>query len=320
MYLSILSLVKVSSVDSAEELVDAQDPAPFHSKRAVAMAATDAFAIDGQLPELEEEFVTYLRDTRLIGDSTEKNYKPKARQFLAFVEKLTKRPGRLEEAWNVNLSKKFFAELKKLYKPSSIMNHWATHRAIRDFLVTEGRCPENFEKINDTFDIQSKAGSRRRDQYLKQEKQLRLNDSEQLLQDIYIHIYHRQSYWEKLESLVDEIKTCIQEKKPIRRLTREEFCFVVGFLAWLLVIVNMKRSGNLALLKLDSTSSALNEALVAFREKNKDVQIAKLPRKIDLSTVVPAVFEVRESTKKKELEYFCVLNPRDQRWRGGVTL
>ena len=277
------------------------------------MAAADAFAIDGQLPELEEGFISYLRDTRLIGKSTENNYKPKARQFLAYVEKITKRPGRMEEAWNVNLVKRFFVELRKLYKPSSIMNHWATQQAIRDFLVTEGRCPEDFQRINDTFDLQSKAGSRRRDQYLKQGKQLRLNDSEQLLQDIYINVYHRQSNWDKLESLVDEIKNCIKENKPIRRLTREEFCFVIGFLAWLLVVVNMKRSGNLALLKLDSTSAALNEALVAFRSKNKNVKIANLPRKLDMSMVVPAVFEVQESTKKKELEYFCVLNPRDQR-------
>ena len=70
----------------------------------------------------------------------------------------------------------------------------------------------------------------------------------------------------------------------------------------------MKRSGNLALLKLDTTSAALNEAFTAYRAKNKGVRIADLPRKVDMSTVVPAVFEVRESTKKKELEYFCVLN------------
>ena len=76
----------------------------------------------------------------------------------------------------------------------------------------------------------------------------------------------------------------------------------------------MKRSGNIGLLKLDSTSKALNEALTAYMAQNKGVRISQLPRKIDQKKVVPAVFEVKESKKKKETEYFCVLNPRDQRY------
>ena len=234
---------------------------------------------------------------------------------MGYVEKITKQPARLEEAWNVNLVTKFFVVLKKLYCPSTIMSYWASQRCIRDYLAIDvRRCPKNYNQVNEQFEIQSKAGGKRRTHHLKIQKEKRVNDTEDLIRDIYINIYHNSNHWDKLNGLIAEFRECIKDGKPLRRLTQQEFCFVIGFLAWLIIFVNMKRSGNIGLLKLDSTSKALNEALTAYMAQNKGVRISQLPRKIDQKKVVPAVFEVKESKKKKETEYFCVLNPRDQRY------
>ena len=234
-------------------------------------------------------------------------------QFLGFVERETKQPGRLAEAWNWNLCMRFFKVVKMIYAPSTAMNYHSALKAVREHLEFESICPANYKDINDRFDKLTKTGTKTKLEYQKTKKHSRLEETDHLLEDLYIHIYHSPTLWSQYNGLIDEIKAALKAGDPVRRLSRFEYTFVVGFLSWLIILLNLKRSGNLALLELDVVADALNSALATFMTNNKGIKISKLPRKQDLSMVVPAVFQVAESTKKRDVEYFVVSNPRDQR-------
>ena len=281
-----------------------------HSKRDVALAAEEAFAINGQYPNVPHGFLNYISDRRLV---TQKIYRHDIEQFLGFVERETKQPGRLEEVWNWNLCHRFLKIVKAIYAPSTACNYLAALKAARDYLEFEGRCPANYREINDRFQKLTKTGTKAKNNYQRQIKHTRLDNTDHLLEDLFNKIYHSVSLWSQYNGIVAEVKAALKAKKPVRRLTRFEYTFVIGFVAWLLLLLNLKRSGNLCLLELKSVAAALNSALATFMAKNKGVDISKLPRKLDQSILIPAVFEVAESTKKMEVEYFCVSNPRDQR-------
>ena len=80
-----------------------------HSKRDVALAAEEAFAINGQYPNVPQQFMNYISDRRLC---TQKIYRHDIEQFLGFVERETKQPARLEEVWNWNLCHRFLKIVK----------------------------------------------------------------------------------------------------------------------------------------------------------------------------------------------------------------
>lgn len=145
--------------------------------------------------------------------------------------------------------------------------------------------------------------------YVSETKHAR-DDSRKMLGEFYRKVLHNTVLWDRFDSLVKRIKDAKKAGANIPRLTCGEFQFCTSLVLTVPIAYNLKRSGNLTQLPLESTKSALHDALAAYQRENPKSSISSLDRRVDLTKCVAAVFDITASRKKNEVETFCVLHPK----------
>ena len=305
--------LKVTTAESGPEEPPVPSSSGYQAKLNTAVAAKEALSNSGEFPDPPADWLQWLVDVKALAGPTVETYSHEVSYFMGFVERITKQPGRIDEAWNLNLVTRFVKELKSLYCPSTITNYMSALASVREFLKREGRKPKNYEDLQEQFRTMTKAVSKAKRSFVQNEKRVKAMENATLLRDFYQQIYHGRGLWKKYNDLVSQVKSAVESGEEVKRLKQKEFVFATSFALCLLLASNYKRSGNMALLDVDKTSEALHNAFSAFRKKNPSVHVSEIPRKFDATLSVPAVFEVLHSSKKGEMEFFCVLNPRDQK-------
>ena len=225
------------------------------------------------------------------------------------MEKELRRVGRLEDAWNRNLTIKFYKCIKSLFKPSTVLNYHSALTVLRDYLQLQGLRPKNYLDLKEEFRLAMRKALKDKNEYVKVVKHSR-KDSRQMLSDFYRKILHNSTLWERYEKLVKIVRDATQIGANIQRLSCGDFHFCTSFMLCLPIAYNLKRTGNHSQIKLKAAKSALNDALAAYQRANPKAKIASLPRRMDVTTFVPALFSVTASKKKSDIETFCILHPK----------
>ena len=269
-----------------------------------------ASSIPSPRPSPPRDFVVWLRDIKNVSKPTERTYVHEVRHFLGFVVKRMKRVGRLEDCWNIPLCQKFFDSIVPDFSPATITNYHAALAVVREFLLLQGRRPSNYMEIKKTFQLLNKSARKKKRLHLLKLKAKRSTKS--MLAKFYQDIYHNDAFWTRFQRIILEVKAK-KKRGEIVNFSRKDTSFATSFMLCIASASNFKRTGNLALWPLESTRSALNNALTTYRKKNPSTSISSLPRRLDPQNCVPAIIEVPVSAKKNEFERFCIANPRDQR-------
>ena len=261
-------------------------------------------------PTPPRDWMNWLGDVKGLAGPTKKLYFTEVKQFLGFAQRRMKRIPRMYDAWNVDLARKFFKTLTPRYSPTTVSNYHAALASVREFLFLQGRRPDNFQEIRETFRLLARTTRKKKRQHLKTRKVHR--ESNSLLGIFYQDIYHNDGLWDSFNTHIIDVKCKVKSGEPVV-FHRNDITFLTSFMLCIALAANFKRSGNMALWSYDKASTALNNSLTAYRKKNPKASITSLPRRLDPANCVPAIIDVADSSKKKEVEYFCVPNPRDQR-------
>ena len=292
--------------DSPEETSTGEAPL---TKREVRKSAKAIFG--GVLPNPPRDFIVWLSEVKGLAKPTVKTYLVETRQFLGFVQQKARRTARLEDAWDVPLCQRFFKAISLIFAPTTVTNYHVTLTIVREFLQLQGRRPANFQDVRETFRLLNKSSRKKKRSHLMSQKVKRASKPS-LLAAYYQDVYHNDNFWKKFNCIIRKTKAKIRKGEQVR-FRRNEVTFLTSFCLCLVTATNFKRTNNLALMPHEQARFALNNALCSFRQRNPDVSTSSLPRCLDTKNCIPAVIEVPDSAKKGEVEFFCVLNARDQK-------
>ena len=139
------------------------------SKHDVYITARDQLFSE-DLPHLPREFKVWLKSFKGLAKATAQTYSLEIRQFFAFVKRTLKRQPRLEDAWNVDVCKRFLHSLIPVYAPTTVVNYHNSLSTVRQFLQVHGRRPLNFQDVREVFRILCAAARKRRREHLRGQK------------------------------------------------------------------------------------------------------------------------------------------------------
>ena len=216
-------------------------------------------------------------------------------------------------AWDKDLFRGFFSCLETVAKPSSLVNFYSGMTSVHHYLNGTGNRPQDHIELLADFDRQAASAHRQRRQYIASEKQLSVREKG-LLRLFYLEVYHNERLWDDYNNIVEDIKYAISSERKVKpAISKKKLTFATSFMLTIVTACNFKRAGNLGLLEYQSTSDSLLQAFSRFKKHFPKEKVGTAPRPLDPSKCVPAILQVKRSSKKGDPERLCVLRPRDIR-------
>ena len=288
------------------------EPPEFGNKLETAIAAKYVLTGSRSYPKVPSDFPYWLDKVKHLKENTIKIYKHDVAQFLGHIENETSRPGVLEDAWNLNLTIKYFKKIATTFKPNTRTNHHSALSALRAYLRSKKRRPSNYRDLIEDFKMLTRGASKSKRSY--QAVLLRTKSKDRrLLGEFYRNIYHNNACWDRYNKEIKKIKSLVRHQRKVDPIPRKQFNFCTAFMLAILLAPNLKRTGNFGIIPFEEPRKLLHDSLSAFRRKFPSTRIGDLPRRLDVTKCIPAVFDVSDSAKKGEIESFCVLQARDQK-------
>ena len=306
-YLFSPSIVIILIVHSLQDTSEEGDASPESGKDVQSPSTTirNALNPEGNFPTPPAKWVDWLKNTKGLAKGTQGLYKHCVEMFLGFVaHELPESTPTLYHCWDFVLNKRFFAKLSSATNPSSKINYYNAIAAARLYMETEGRHPVDYLKLGKRFSILSKTLSNQRSIYLAESKDSSTREVG-LLRSVYLEIYHSESMWTQLHRIYARLESSESS------VTISELTFANGFLAFVLLINNFARSGNISLLESEPMAEALTNSLGKYREQYPDDDINNAPRRLDRSKLVPAVVQIPVCTKTGKPQAIAILRQRD---------
>ena len=234
--------------------------------------------------------------------------------FLGYVQRrIPNQEPLLWYAWDKDLFRGFFSCLETVAKPSSLVNFYSGMTSVHHYLNGTGNRPQDHIELLADFDRQAASAHRQRRQYIASEKQLSVREKG-LLRLFYLEVYHNERLWDDYNNIVEDIKYAISSERKVKpAISKKKLTFATSFMLTIVTACNFKRAGNLGLLEYQSTSDSLLQAFSRFKKHFPKEKVGTAPRPLDPSKCVPAILQVKRSSKKGDPERLCVLRPRDIR-------
>ena len=206
-----------------------------------------------------------------------------------------------------------FSRVLSKAKPSSLVNFYSGMTSVHHYLNSTGNRPQDHIELLADFDRQAASAHRQRRQYIASEKQLSVREKG-LLRLFYLEVYHNERLWDDYNNIVEDIKYAISSERKVKpAISKKKLTFATSFMLTIVTACNFKRAGNLGLLEYQSTSDSLLQAFSRFKKHFPKEKVGTAPRPLDPSKCVPAILQVKRSSKKGDPERLCVLRPRDIR-------
>ena len=265
-----------------------------------------------QLPSPPDDWVEWLSRTKQVSPNTIRLYVHHISQFLGFAELLfPARQPSLYFAWNLKLCQEFLDTIALMVCPSTFQNYYSSLASVRKFLARNKKKPENYSDIEDEFKDMRVGGQRKKTKYIKKQKVLMMEANRNLLREFYCDVYHRDFFWRLFDDMVTRTQKALESGKPVPKFSPGHTFLAIGLMITAGQASNYKRSGNYANIKCAEARQELEKAVTKYEKKFPGREFVQKQRRLDRKFCVPAVLKAENGTKKGDVEYFALLNPRD---------
>ena len=265
-----------------------------------------------QLPSPPEDWLEWLSRTKQVSPNTIRLYSHHVSQFLGFSELLfpTRQPSLLF-VWNLKLCQEFLDTIALMVCPSTFQNYYSSLASARRFLARNKKKPANSSDIEDEFKDMRVGGQRKKTKYIKKQKVRTMEANQNLLREFYCEVYHNDYFWRLFDQMVTKTQKALESGKAVPKFSPGHTFIVNGLMITAGQATNYKRSGNYANIKCSEARKELERAVLKYEKKFPGREFVQPNRRLERKFCVPAVLKAENGTKKGDVEYFVLLNPRD---------
>ena len=253
---------------------------------------------------LPQEFITWMGEKKGLQPPTVLLYRHALVQLLKFARlRNPKYSPSLDAVWNDRLCSDFFKLVAPQYAASTVPNFHNAMQAARKYLFLADKDPRNSLKLQEGFNMMSRAAQRKKMKYIQTEK-MRLRDAPNTLKLFYQNFY-RGEIWKKFFKIVNRVK------KKKCKVYRSDLMLCNSILISAITACNFKRSSDFSSIPYAQAFKEISKAVTEFRLRFPNASMKEMTGPLNRKICVPAVLMVEECSKKGYADHVVLLHPRD---------